>query len=374
MKKVILTISGLLLANTTIAQNNLRTIRTGVPFLTITGDARASGMGDIGVATSSDVFSQNHNAAKYAFADQAQGLAIGYTPYMAKIANDISLAQLNYYNKFNDRNAVGASLKYFGLGDIQYTGLDGSALGTFSPNEFAVDVSYSIKLSNTFSGGITARYISSNLQAANDREGKANSVAVDISGYYQSDFISNANGTDGRFKAGFAIQNIGPKISYTEDALSESFLPTNMRLGTGYDFIFDRYNTLSIYGETTKLLVPTPPEGNSADDWKNYRNIGWMQGMFKSFGDAPGGMSEEFKEFTWSLGAEYLYQDSFAFRGGYFHESKEKGARQFATLGAGFKYNTVKVDLSYLFSMGAIQNPLDNTLRFSLTFNFGNKY
>lgn len=400
MKKVVLSVFALVIAQQAIAQNELpapadyvryQAITTGVPFLLINADARAAGMGDMGVATSADVFSQQHNAAKYAFAEKSQGFAVSYTPYMSKISSDISLAQLNYYNRFNERNAVGASLRYFGLGDIDFTGLDGSPMGTYSPNEFAFDVSYTIRLTEQFAGAITGRYISSNLQLAGDREGKANSVAVDISGYYESDLISNGN-SDGRFKAGFAIQNLGPKISYTDDALSENFLPTNLRLGAGYDFILDQYNTISVYGEAAKLLVPTPQEPKwldlnndgqldpqeirSAQDINrtNYRSIGWLKGVGKSFGDAPGGFGEEMKEFTWALGAEYWYQDSFAFRAGYFHESEDKGARQFATLGAGFKYNTVKVDVSYLFGMGKIQNPLDSTLRFSLTFNFGDSY
>ena len=400
MKKVVLSVFALVVAQQAIAQNQLdapadyvryQAITTGVPFLLINADARAAGMGDMGVATSADVFSQQHNAAKYAFAEKSQGFAVSYTPYMSKISSDISLAQLNYYNRFNERNAVGASLRYFGLGDIDFTGLDGSAMGTYSPNEFAFDVSYTIRLTDQFAGAITGRYISSNLQLAGDREGKANSVAVDISGYYESDIISNGN-SDGRFKAGFAIQNLGPKISYTDDQLSENFLPTNLRLGAGYDFILDQYNTISVYGEATKLLVPTPQEPEWLDldgdgqlsaaeistartkNLNEYRSIGWLKGVGKSFGDAPGGFGEEMKEFTWALGAEYWYQDSFAFRGGYFHESEVKGARQYATLGAGFKYNTVKVDVSYLFGMGKIQNPLDSTLRFSLTFNFGDSY
>lgn len=373
MKKRFIAISALMFCGIINAQQTeLNSITTGVPFLNINADARSAGMGDMGVATSSDVFSQQHNAAKYAFAEKAQGFAISYTPYMSKISSDISLSQLNYYNKFNERSAVGASLRYFGLGDINYTDNVGNDLGTYSPNEFAFDVSYSIKLTDKFAGGITARYISSNIQQGIDREGSANSIAVDVSGYYESETFRSGAGTEGKLKAGFAIQNIGPKISYTDDVLSESFLPTNLRLGVGYDHILDPYNKVSFYGEAAKLLVPTPPTDRAL--MAEYRKTGWFNGMFKSFGDAPGGGSEEFKEITWALGAEYWYQDSFAFRAGYFHESEMKGARQFATLGAGFKYNTVKVDVSYLFSMGAIQNPLDSTLRFSLTFNFGDTY
>lgn len=397
MKKIVLSAICLASIQQMAAQNELpvpsdfdynKAITTGVPFLNIAADARSAGMGDMGVATSADVFSQQHNAAKYAFAEKSQGFAISYTPYMSKISTDISLAQLNYYNRFNERNAVGASLRYFGLGDIQYTNLQGQDEGVYSPNEFAFDVSYTIKLTDRFAGAVTGRYISSNLQLGTESEGKANSIAVDLSGYYESGLIMSGN-SEGRFKAGFAIQNLGPKISYTDDGLGESFLPTNLRLGAGYDFIMDQYNTISVYGELGKLLVPSRLEPTFVDQNGNgeydpgeqvnyrteeYNNIGWLKGVGKSFGDAPGGFGEEMKEFTWALGAEYWYQDSFAFRAGYFHESEEKGARQFATLGAGFKYNTVKVDVSYLFGTGKIQNPLDSTLRFSLTFNFGDNY
>lgn len=400
MKKIVLSAICLASIQQMAAQNELPTpenytrykaITTGVPFLNIAADARSAGMGDMGVATSADVFSQQHNAAKYAFAEKSQGFAISYTPYMSKISTDISLAQLNYYNRFNERNAVGASLRYFGLGDVQFTDLQGNDMGVYSPNEFAFDVTYTIKLTDRFAGAVTGRYISSNLQLGTESEGKANSIAVDLSGYYESGLIMSGN-SEGRFKAGFAIQNLGPKISYTDDGLGESFLPTNLRLGAGYDFIMDQYNTISVYGEVTKLLVPTPQEPKwldlnndgelSNDEYRlamqksreEYQNIGWLKGVGKSFGDAPGGFGEEMKEFTWALGAEYWYQDSFAFRAGYFHESEEKGSRQFATLGAGFKYNTVKVDVSYLFGTGKIQNPLDSTLRFSLTFNFGDNY
>lgn len=363
-------------------------ITTGVPFLMINADARSAGMGDMGVATSPDAFSQQHNAAKYAFAEKQQGFAISYTPYMASIASDISLAQLNYFNKINERSAIAGSFRYFGMGDIELRESYDANPVIVSPNELAFDVSYSLKLSETFSGAVTGRYISSNLQLPQDNEGKANSIAFDLSGYYQSEIMQN-DGFDGRLRAGFAVQNIGPKISYTDDAVSESFLPTNLRLGVGYDFILDQFNKVSVYGETSKLLVPSheyptfiDKNGDgirNADEPVNfkqndYRDQSWGGGIFSSFGDAPGGFSEEMKEFTWSLGAEYLYQDSFAFRVGYFNESEMKGARKYATLGAGFKYNIVNVDVSYLFATSNVQNPLENTLRFSLTFNFGNSY
>lgn len=367
-------------------------ITTGVPFLLISADARSAGLGDMGVATSTDAFSQQYNPAKYAFAEKQQGFSISYTPYMAQLASDMSLAQLNYYNKINDRSALGASLRYFGLGEIQLTDEMGNQMGTEKPNEFAIDLSYSIKLSDNFSGGVAARYINSNLQLASEREAVASSFAVDVAGFYQSGEM-NFDNFDGVFRAGFNLQNLGPKISYSDDVRGENFLPSNLRLGAGFDFILDQYNKISVIGETTKLLVPTPheptwldtngdgvldnQEANIALQRRNqeYRDISWTSGIGRSlFGSKPGGFGETLQEFTWALGAEYWYQDSFAFRLGYFNEHENKGARKFATLGAGFKYNVVTVDVSYLFGMGSVRNPLDNTLRFSLTFNFGENY
>ena len=361
-------------------------ITTGVPFLLISADARAAGMGDIGTASSPDAFSQQYNPAKYVFSKQQQGFSISYTPYMAKLATDISLAQLNYFNKFNDRSAFAASFRYFGMGEIQKTDEFGDFAGIEEPNEFAIDVSYGLKLSDRFSGAVAARYISSNLVASDERETSANSFAVDIAGFYESEEMQ-FDGFDGKIRAGFNLQNLGPKISYAEG--QEDFLPSNLRLGGGFDFILDEHNKIATHIEFTKLLVPSRQypvfldsngngerDGNEQLYYKNkeYNDISWTSGIFKSFGDAPGGFSEEMREFTWALGAEYWYQDSFAFRLGYFNEAEDKGARKFATLGAGFKYNIINIDVSYLFDMGGNTNPLDSTLRFSLTFNFGQKY
>lgn len=364
-------------------QNMSRAITTGVPFLLISADARAAGMGDIGTASSPDAFSQQYNPAKYVFSKQQQGFSISYTPYMAKLATDISLAQLNYFNKFNDRSAFAASVRYFGMGEIQKTNEIGDPIGTEEPNEFAIDVSYGLKLSDHFSGAVAARYISSNLVSSEERETSANSFAVDIAGFYESEEMQ-FDGFDGKIRAGFNLQNLGPKISYAEG--QEDFLPSNLRLGGGFDFILDEHNKIATHIELTKLLVPSrqvpedlnndgviTPDEVSANNRK-YNETGWTSGLFKSFGDAPDGFGEEMREFTWALGAEYWYQDSFAFRLGYFNEAEDKGARRFATLGAGFKYNIINIDVSYLFDMGGNTNPLDSTLRFSLTFNFGQKY
>ena len=387
MKKIALAFVCFFAISFAIAQD--RVLNPGVPFLLVAADARAAGMADNGVATSADVFSQQWNPAKYAFATDAQGFSISYTPYLTDLVNDISLGQFTYYNKLNERSAFAASIRYFGLGKIELrqTGDPNENFITVSPNEFAIDGSYSLKLSEKFSMAIAGRFINSNLKVAsgNNDASSASSFAVDVAGFYQSEEIAY-NEFNGRWRAGFNIQNLGPKISYDNDNLNNNFLPANLKIGTGFDFILDDYNKVAVNVEFNKLLVPTPQRGidlngdgivDSEDSTiarSDYDAIGWTSGVFKSFGDAPDGFSEELKEVTYAVGAEYLYQDSFAMRLGYFHESPLKGARQFLSLGAGFKYNVVKVDVSYLFSASKVKNPLENTLRFSLTFNFGDKY
>ena len=401
MRKISIAVVSLFAVNSTFAQQELPVpaghpleynpaITTGVSFLTISPDARSGALGDMGVATSADAFSQFYNPAKYVFAEKQQGFALSYTPYMSKIASDISLMGLSYYNRVNERSAVGASLRYFTLGEINLTDNQGQFQGVEKPNEFSVDVSYTIKFSENFGMAVAGRYISSNLKLRGDGETSASTFAVDVAGYYESDRIQMSN-SEGRLRAGFNFQNMGPKINYTGDLQRASNIPTTLRLGLGYDFILDNYNTVTVYGETTKLMVPSNIQPTFVDSNGNgeldaeeqssvnsglqeYRDIGWFSGMFKSFGDAPGGFGEEMREFTWALGAEYWYQNSFAFRLGYFNEAEDKGARKFATLGAGFKYNIVNIDVSYLIGTSKIQNPLESTLRFSLTFNFGRDY
>ncbi|MDD2675367.1 MAG: type IX secretion system outer membrane channel protein PorV [Flavobacterium sp.] len=386
MRKIIPLFILLFIASSANAQD--RVINPGIPFLLVSADARAAGMGDIGVATSADAFSQQWNPAKYAFATDAQGFSISYTPYLTDLVNDISLGQLTYYQKLNEKSAFAGSLRYFGLGEIELreTGDPNETPRLVSPNEFAIDGSYSLKLSEKFSMAVAGRFINSNLKVASDSNdaSSASTFAVDVAGFYQSEELAY-NEFNGRWRAGFNIQNLGPKISYDNDQFNNNFIPANLKIGTGFDFILDDYNKVAVNVEFNKLLVPTPQdpdlngdgtvtseERNQNND--NYRSIGWTSGVFKSFGDAPDGFGEEAKEVTYALGAEYLYQDSFAMRLGYFHESPLKGARQFFSLGAGFKYNVVKVDVSYLFSASKVKNPLENTLRFSLTFNFGEKY
>jgi len=389
MKKISILIICLFFIQLSEAQDNARPITTGVPFLMVAADARAAGMADQGVATSTDAFSQQWNPAKYAFSLDKQGFAVSYTPYLTGLVNDISLGQVNYFNKIDDRMAFAGSLRFFGFGDIELRQTDSpdEVPRIVSPNEFALDGSYALKLDDRFSMSVAGRYIRSALRVATEETdaSPASTFAVDVAAFYQSEEIAYDD-FNGRWRAGWIWQNLGPKISYNDDEFSSNFLPANMRIGAGFDFIFDEYNKVALNVELAKLLVPTPQEPKDLDgdgqisaderaqNREDYRKIGWVEGIFKSFGDAPDGFSEELKEFTYSIGSEYVYQDSFALRAGYFNESPLKGARKFFSLGAGFKYNVVKIDVSYLFSASKVRNPLENTLRFSLSFAFGDKY
>ena len=364
-----------------ISYSQQRVITTSTPFLLVAADARAAGMADIGIATSTDAFSQQWNPAKFALSTIEQGFSISYTPYLTDLVNDISLGQVSYFNKINERSAWATSLRFFGLGNIELRTDAFELPKIVSPNEFSLDGSYSLQLSRTFSMAVAGRYIRSNLKipTENSDASSANSFAVDVAGFYQSEEKVYAN-FNGIWRAGFNIQNLGPKITYDNDEFSSNFLPTNLKIGAGFEFIVDQDNKLTTNLELNKLLVPTPQLQSQFTNSENkisndeYQKIGWVPGIFQSFGDAPNGFSEEIKEITYALGAEYIYKDSFAVRTGYFHESPEKGARKYYSLGAGFKYNVVKVDVSYLFSASKVKNPLENTLRFSLTFNFGDKY
>jgi len=357
-------------------RNDSRVITTGVPFVLIAADPRAAGMGDIGVATSADAFAQQWNPAKYAFSLSQQGVGVTYTPYLNKLANDIFLGNLTYYNRINERSAVAASFRYFSLGDIELRQTADEIPLYQSPNELTFDVSYSLRLSDRFAMAVAGRYLRSDLklQTMVEDATAAGTFAVDIAGYYQSEEIPY-NDFDGRYRFGFNISNLGPKLKYDETG-QENFLPTNLGLGGGFDFILDEYNTVGVSAEFNKLLVPTPPVRN--EDGSVYEgkenDVNFLKGVFQSFGDAPGGFSEELKEVTWALGAEYWYQDVFAFRAGYFNESDIKGARKFASFGAGFRYTSINIDISYLFSTSKVQSPLEGTLRFGLTFNFGDTY
>ncbi len=354
------------------AQN--RVVTTGVPFLNIAPDARSAALGDQGVATSADAFSNHWNPAKFAFAPNEIGAAISYTPYLSKLVNDIFLANLTYYRAIDDRSAWAVGLRYFSLGEIITGNTPQEILNNpliLRPNEFVLDASYALKLSDKFSMAIQGSFITSDLKlpTGNNESVAASTVSVGVSGFYESYEVPYSN-FSGIWRAGFNISNIGPKLKYEDEGESD-FLPTNLKLGGGFDFIFDSYNKLNVSLELNKLLVPSPSVVDENGDYSQPSDVGVLSGIFKSFGDAPDGFSEELKEFTWALGAEFMYDESFALRAGYFNENELKGARKFITVGAGFKYNTIDIDLSYLISATRVVNPLENTLRFSLTFNFG---
>jgi len=372
-KRIVLVLIVLIAFSKVKAQETQNTITTAAPFLLIAPDARAGGMGDIGVATSPDANSQHWNASKFAFMPSQFTVGIVYTPWLRELTNDVFLGGFSFANRIDDRSAWAASLKYFNLGQIDLTDINGAPEGTEKLNEFSVDASYSLKLSETYAMGVTMRYIRSDLgiESANSTIKPVSTFAVDISGYFQSD-EKNYGNFNGMWRAGYNISNIGPKVSYTDDG-QENYIPTNLKIGGGFDFILDTFNKVSVNLEFNKLLVPTPSISLNDDGEAPYiqDDVGFVSGIFNSFGDAPGGFSEELKEFTWALGAEYMYDNSFAIRAGYFNESDLKGARKYFTIGSGFKFKSTKLDISYLFNASDINNPLENTLRFSLAFDFG---
>ena len=402
MKNYVITLIAFATLNLTFGQEKITipdqssVITTGLPFMLVAPDARSASMGDMGVATSVDGFSQQYNPAKYAFSEAKSGLSVSFTPYLTRLVNDISLSYATYFNRINEYSAVSASVKYFSLGEIVLTQDANDPGVAVKPNEYAIDVAYALRLGEQFSMAIALRYMRSALRidTVDPNANPGSTFGADITGYYQSEEEAY-NDFNGRWRLGFAIQNLGPKFKY-DDGGEEVFQPTNLRLGAGFDFIFDEYNKLGLTAEISKYLVPTPPlygfvdtngDGEQTMDDPSTpdidegeptiitegqdNNVSFLNGVFQSFGDAPGGFSEELREFVWSVGAEYTYQDSFAFRAGYFNEADDKGARKFFALGAGFKYTTINIDLSYLFSASQVQSPLENTLRFSLTFNFG---
>ncbi|MDH0674657.1 type IX secretion system outer membrane channel protein PorV [Empedobacter sp. GD03861] len=382
MKKI--TASLLILASGfTFAQNKDEVnnpIMTGAPFLRISPDARAGGLGDQGVATSADNYSQFWNAAKYAFAPDYSGVAFSYTPYMGSLVNDVFLLNATYYTFLgqDERSTLGASIYYFNMGEIELNQLQGTdivSMGKAKPNEFSIDLSYGLRLTDNYSMAVTGRFIRSDLfnGVSDGTVQPANTFAVDLAGYYQSETM-DTNNFEGKLRGGFQISNIGPKLDYSNSEDNASYLPTTLRLGVGYDFKFDDYNKVGITTEFSKLLVPTPQyeydeEGNITNSY--IPNKGVMDGIFSSFGDAPGGGSEELKEITYSVGAEYSYNDALFIRAGYFHESPMKGDRQHLTLGLGLKYNAFAFNASYLIPMSETNNALENTLRFGIAWNFG---
>ena len=353
-----------------------RVITTGVPFLLITPDARAAGMGDIGVATSADEFSQQWNPAKYPFIDTNEGFAISYTPYLSKLVNDIFLGNVTYYKKLNERSAWASSFKYFSLGDIQFNEIVGGTIvnqGIEKPNELTLDVSYSLKLSEFLSMSVVARYIRSDLKLSSDSDfSSANSLGIDISAYYRSKSF-DFRGINSVLRSGINISNIGPRLKYDVGG-RKNFIPTNLKLGTGLEMNLDDDNSITFNLELNKLLVPTPiAYFDRNNEFLGYKqpDIGFLQGIIESFNDAPNGFKEEIKEIAWSLGFEYVFKKNFSLRTGYFNESKSKGARRYITFGTGFLINQMNFNVSYLFSTSNVRSPLENTLRFSIAFNIG---
>lgn len=377
MRKIFFSILLLFVAITNInAQQEPNPITTAAPFLLIAPDARSGGMGDIGATTSPDAYSQHWNASKYAFMPTQFTVGVFYTPWLRELTNDVFLGGLTFANRIDDRSAWGASLSYFNLGQIDLTDGGGFPIGTEKLNEFSLDGSYSLKLSEKYSMGIVLRYIRSDLgiESANSNINAVNTFTVDINGYFQSD-ENNYGDFNGVWRGGFNISNIGPKVSYSDDG-QENFMPTNLRLGGGFDFILDNYNKIKLSTEFNKLLVPTPSVSVSEDGQPPYiqKDVDFFSGMFVSFGDAPEGFSEEMQEVTWALGVEYMYDNAFGLRAGYFHESDMKGGRQYFNIGAGFNFKSATLDVSYLFNASDVQNPLENTLRFSIAFDFGDVF
>ncbi len=354
---------------------DLNPISTAMPSLVIAPDARGGGMGDAGVATAPDAYSQHWNPAKYAFAISKAGFGLSYTPWLRKIVNDVALVYgVGYYKLGNENNqALSASIRYFSIGDISVTDQYGHFLNSVAPYEMAFDLGYSRKLTSTFSGAITLRYIRTDYSGASEEISAGNAFAADVAGYNES--YINLGNSESLLSFGFNISNIGTKMS-TTGGVRKDFLPTNLRLGASLMYPINDVSTISVSADINKYLVPTKPlkkEDETGDEYNNrlendYYNMNPITGIFKSFGDAPGGFSEELKEIMWSLGAEYDYDDKFRVRAGYFHENKMKGNRRYATFGAGFKLTAFQLDVAYMLAT-AQQNPLDQTLRFSLAFD-----
>ncbi|MDO9154907.1 MAG: type IX secretion system outer membrane channel protein PorV [Paludibacter sp.] len=368
MKKIFLLVAVIISAFSIQSQEN-NTIITAVPSLSIAPDARAGGMGDIGAATSADVNSQFWNPAKYVFMESEAGFSLSYTPWLRQLVADIDLAYLAGYYKFSEFSAVSMSMRYFSLGNIDLTDFQGSFMGSAHPNELAIDAAYSQKLSENLSASVALRFIYSDLSNGMNLSGGTEmypgvAAAADVAAYYRLPItLSTGNGN---LAFGMNISNIGSKISYDE-FVSSNFIPTNLRLGASFDYPIDEFQRISVSADINKLLVPTP------DGTTDFNNMTALAGIFRSFNDAPDGMAEEMREINWSLGAEYAYNNQFFVRGGYFNENKYKGNRKYFTAGAGFKLNIFQLDAGYVISTSQ-SNPLDQTLRFSLSFDlFGLK-
>ena len=348
-------------------------ITTAVPFLTITPDSRHGAMGDAGVATSPDANSQYWNPSKYAFVNEKFGFALSYTPWLRQLVNDINLAYLSGYYQLDQYQTLGASLRYFSMGDIMLTDQNGTSIANVSPNEFAFDVSYSRKLTDNLSGGVALRYIRSDLSGGIGSEAyvPGHAFSSDVSFYYTRAIGKDNNNQT--LSAGINISNIGSKISY-DDGQNKEFLPANLKIGGSYNNELDGRNSIAFSLDFNKLLVPTPQTATTSTSGSGIvipnsnSNLSPISSIFTSLHDAPGGMKEELQEINYSTGLEYWYNHQFAVRGGYFHESQYKGNRQFFSTGLGLKMNICSIDFSYLIPIHQ-NNPLANTIRFSLLFD-----
>ena len=369
--------------------SGVNVITTAVPFLMIGPDGRAGGMGDGGVATSPDANSMHWNPAKYAVINTPTGMSISYTPWLRNLVNDINLAYISGFHRINNMSTVAASLRYFSLGEIQFTDDQGNKLGLYKPNEFALDGTYSRKLTDNLSMAVAGRFIYSNLTSGQNVQGVATtsgiSVAADLAVYWEKE-VEWFPSMGATFAWGAVISNIGNKISYSKSNIEKDFIPTNFRFGPRLTLDLDEYNSISFNIDINKLLVPSPPiyktdtlgnpvinqDGTYQIAAGHNPNVSPVRGMLQSWYDAPNGFSEEMQEYSLSAGVEYWYNKTLALRAGYFYENKHKGDRKYFTLGVGLRYNVFGMDFSYLIPTVSQQNPLEKTLRFSLLFNFDN--
>jgi hypothetical protein len=363
-KKSLASILMLTFASFAVAQEN-NPILTAVPSLSIAPDSRAGGMGDVGAATTPDVNSQFWNPSKYVFMESQAGVSISYTPWLRKLVDDIDLAYAAGYWKLDSRQAFSASLRYFSLGSISLMDELGIPQNSVNPNELAVDAAYSRLLSDKLSASVALRYILSDLGINSEEMHKGSTVAADVSAYYKTP-ISLETG-DGQLAFGLNASNIGGKISF-DNGSNTNFIPTNLRLGTSFDYPLDAYNRISFSGDANKLMVPTPANSTNSDFLKQASSVSSISGVFSSFSDAPGGMKEELREISYSVGAEYAYNKQFFVRGGYYYEDTYKGNRKYFTAGAGFKLNVMQLDAAYIIATTP-SNPLDGTLRLSISFD-----
>lgn len=353
--------------NTGQLTGRINTVYSAIPFLRINPDTRAGGMGDLGLASTPDASSLYWNGAKLAFAAEPGGLEINFTPWLRELVSDIYIGHITGFKRIDDMQSIGASFRYFHLGSIQFTDINGADAGQYNPKELAIDFGYARKLSKNLSTGLTIKYVNSNLARGQAQDGgqikAANAVAADISFYYQKELNYKSD-----LRVGTAITNVGNKVSYSDNA-KKDFIPVNLGLGVGYTYHLNDYNKVSIMGEINKLMVPTPTDSLGSSNDKPL-----LSGMFGSFSDAPNGAKEELQELMYSIGMEYWYNDQFAVRLGHFNENALKGNRKYVTMGVGLKYNILGFNFSYLIPTTAIRNhPLENTLRVSLLFNFSDK-